>query len=218
MGAAVPAAYFSHTEAARKVSAHYESGGRSGPQPPTKAIADPSIWAFSAGGLRDGGLRVPLFGSGLARGIFLAHGGRTQSLAPIRVRRTKLAQAPHKGYSPPLNFGIFRRGWCDGRLGGLVFGCGYTRGLFFVHGGRKQSLAAFRVQRTKLAPTPHQGYSPPFIFGIFHWGVVGRWTSGTHFWPRLCLGHPAGTRRPLAKSRPIPSPADEVGPNPPPRL
>ena len=158
MGAAVSAAYFWHTEAARKVAPHSESGGRSWPQPPTKAIAHPSFWALSAGRLRDGGLRAVFFGFGFIQDIPWAHGGRSQCFAP------------------------------------------------------------FRVRRTKLAPAPHQGYSPPLVLGIFRWRVVGRSTSGAHFLPWLCLGHPAGTRRLFVKSRPILSPADEVGPNPPPRL
>ena len=158
LAVAVPGTSRGHTKATRKVSAHSESGGRSGPEPPTKAIAHPSIRAFSAGRLWHGGLR------------------------------------------------------------GLIFGPGLARGLFLVHGGRTLSLARFRVRRTKLAPTPHQGYSPPLVLGIFRWGVVGRWNSGARFWPQLCLGHPAGTGRPLAKSHPISSPADEVGPSPPPRL
>ena len=218
LGAAVPAAYFWQTEAARKVSSHSESGGRSWPQPPTKAIAHPSFWAFSAGGLWDGGLRALVFGRGFAQDIPRAHGGHSQSLAPFRVRRTKWAPAPHQGYSLPLVLGIFRWGLCDGGLPALVFGRGRARSLFLAHGGRSQSLAPFRVRRTKLAPAPHQGYSPPLVLGIFRWGVVGRGPLGGRFWARLCPGHPAGTRRPLAKFGPIPSPADQLCPTPPPRL
>ena len=166
----------------------------------------------------DGCLRAVVFGRGFAQDIPRAHGGRSQSLAPFRVRRTKLAPAPHQGYSPPLILGIFPRGLWDGGLRGLVFGRGHARSLFLAHGGRTQSLTPFRVRWTKLAPAPHQGYRPPLVLGIFCWGIVGRCTSGARFWLRLYLGHPAGTRRPLAKSRPIPSVADEVGPNPPPRL
>ena len=66
LGAVVSAAYFWHTEAVHKASAHSESGGRSWPQPPTKAIAHPSFWEFSAGGLWDGGLRALVFGNGCA--------------------------------------------------------------------------------------------------------------------------------------------------------
>ena len=75
------AAYFWHMEAARKGSPHSESGGRSWPQLPTKAIAHPSFWEFSAGGLWDGGLRLLIFGSGFAQDIPRAHGDRSQSLA-----------------------------------------------------------------------------------------------------------------------------------------
>ena len=157
-GAAVPVGYFLYTEAARKFLPHTESGGRSWPQPPTKAIAHPSFWAFSAGGLWDGGLRA------------------------------------------------------------LVFGRSYGWDIPRANGGRSQCLGPFRVPRTMLAPAPHQGYSPPLVLGIFRWGVVGRGPSGARFWARPCPQPIFGTRRPLAKSRPIPSPADEVGPSPPPRL
>ena len=98
----MPAAYFLHTEAAPKVSPHSESGGRSWPQPPTKAIAPPSFWAFSTGGLRDWGLPVLVFGRERAHGLFLAHGGRSQSLTPFGARRTKFAPSPHQGL--PQNF------------------------------------------------------------------------------------------------------------------
>ena len=156
--AAVPWTSRGHTEAARKISAHSESGGRTWPLSPTKAIAHTSIWAFSTGGL------------------------------------------------------------CDGRLRGLHFGRGRARGIVLTHGGHAQSLAPFRVRRTKLAPTPHQGYSPPLDLGIFPRGVVRWGPSGAYFWVRPCPWPSFGTRSPHAKSRPIPSPADEVGPNPPPRL
>ena len=158
MGAAVPAAYFWHTEAARKVSRHSESGGRSWPAPPPKAIAHPFLWPFSAGRTWRPGLRAVIFGRGCARGLFLAHGGRSQSLAPFRVPRTKLASPTSQGYSPPVFVAFFR--W------------------------------------TNLAPRP----------------------SGGYFWLRLSPRPIFGTRRPLAKSRAIPSPADEVGQPHPPRL
>ena len=218
MPAAVPGTSRGHTEAARKVSAHSESGDRSWPQRPTKAIAQPSFWAFSAGGLWDGGLRALVFGRGCAWDIPRAHGGRSQSLSPFRVRPSKLAPTPHQGYSPPLVLGIFRW-WIVGRCtSGAHFWPRLCWDIPRAHRGRSQSLGPFRVRRTKLAPTRHQGYSPPLVLRIFRWGLVGRGPSGARFWALLCQGHPAGTRRPLAKSRAIPSPADEVGPNPPPRL
>ena len=207
-----------HTEAARKVSPHYESGGRSWPLPPTKALAHPSFWVFSAGGLWDGGLRVVIFGCGFAQDIPWANKGRSQSLAAFRVRRMKLAPSPHQGYSPPLVLGIFRWGVVGRGPSGALFGSGFAQDIPRAHGGHSQSLAPLRVWRTKLAPAPHQGYSPPLVLGIFRWGVVGRGPSGARFWTPPCPQPIFGTRRPLAKSHPIPSPADEVGPSPPPRL
>ena len=215
LGAAVPGTSRGYTEAARKVSGHSESGGRSWPQPPTKAIAHPSFWAFSTGGLWDGGLRVLVFVRSCAWNIPRAHGGRSESLGPFRVRRTKLAPTPHQGYSPPLVLGIFRWGIWDRGLRGLVFGSSRARRLFLEHRGHTQSLTPFRVRRTKLAPSPHQGYSPPLVLGIFRRRVVGRGTSGAQFLVRPFPPPIFGTRRPHAMSRPIPSPADEVGPSPP---
>ena len=151
MGAALPMAYCWHTEAPRKVSRHSESGGRSWPAPPPKAIAHPFWWIFSAGRTWRPGLGVVIFGRGSARGLFLAHGGTLQILAPFRVRRTKLASRTLEGYNPPVCVAFFR--W------------------------------------TNLSPRP----------------------SGSYFWARLCPWPIFSTRRCLAKSRAIPSPADEVG-------
>ena len=75
LDANVPAAYFLGPEAARKVSPHSESGGRTWPAPPTKAIAHPFFGHFSAGGFWHHNLRALIFGRGFARGLFLAHGG-----------------------------------------------------------------------------------------------------------------------------------------------
>ena len=104
-----PAPYFWHTEAPRKVFRHSESGGRSWPAPPPKAIAHPFLWPFSAGRTWRPGLRAVIFGRGCARGLFLAHRGRSQSLAPFRVRRTKLASPTPQGYSPPVFWAFLRR-------------------------------------------------------------------------------------------------------------
>ena len=158
MGAAVPVAYFWHTRAARKVWGHSESCARTSPTPPTKAIAHSFFGHFSAWGSWHPDLRGLIFGRGCARGLFLAHGGGSQSLVPFRVRRTKLASPTPQGYSAPVFVGFFR--W------------------------------------TNLAPRPLGGY----------------------FWARLCPRPIFGTRRRLAKSRAIPSPADEVGQPHPPRL
>ena len=158
MGEALPAAYFLHMEAPHKVSRHSESGGRSWPAPPRKPIAHPFLCPFSAGRTWRPGLRPVIFVRGCTRGLFLAHGGASQSLAPFRVRRTKSASPSPQGYSPPVFVGFFR--W------------------------------------TKLAPRP----------------------SGGCFWARLCPRPIFCTRGPLVKSPGIPSPADEVGQPHPPRL
>ena len=158
MGAALPAAYFWHMEAPRKLSRHSESGGRSGPGPPPKAIAHPFLWPFSAG-----------------------------------------------------------RTWRPG-LRAVIFGCGFVRGLYLAHGGSSQSLAAFRVRRTKSASSTPQGYSPPVFVVFFRWTNLAPRPSGGYFWARLCPRPIFGTRRSLTKSRGIPSPADEVGQPHPPRL
>ena len=151
MGAAVPVAYFWHTEAARQVRGHSESRGRSSPTPPTKAIAHPFFGHFC--------------------------GGRT---------------------------------W--GRdLRGLIFGHGSARGLFLVHGGPSQSLVPFRVRRTNVAGPSPQRYSPPVFWAFLRRTNLGTGPSGAYFWARQCPRPIFGTRRPLAKSGPIPSPADELG-------
>ena len=103
------------------------------------------------------------------------------------------------------------RTWRPG-LRVVIFRCGFARGLFFAHGGPSQSLAAFRVRRTKLAsPTP-QGAHP------FLWPFSAGRTWGPGLWARLCPQPIFGTRRHLTKSCAIPSLADEVGQPHPPRL
>ena len=121
MGAAVPVAYFWHTEAARQVWCHSESRGRTSPTPPTKAIAHPFFGHFSAGGFWHHDLRALIFGRGFARGLFLAPRGPSQSLAPFRVRRTNFARAPHQGYSPPVFWPFFRWGVLGPRPSGADF-------------------------------------------------------------------------------------------------
>ena len=205
-------------EAARKVWPHSESGGPTSRHLPTKAIAHPPFWPFSAGRFWDGGLRALVFGRGCSRGIPRAHGGRSQSLGPFRVRRTNFAPPPHQGYSPSPVLALFR--WA-------VLGQGPSGARFWVrlcpgqpagHGGRSQSLVPFRVRRTNFAPPPHLGYCPPLVLALFRWAVLGRGTSGAHFCERLCPGHPAGIRRPLAKFGPIPRPEDKLRPTRRPRL
>ena len=178
MGAAPPAAYFWHTEAPRKVSRHSESGGRSGPASPPKAIAHQFLWPFSAGRTWRPGLRAVNFGRGFAGGLFLAHGGPSQSLAAFRVQRTKLANITPQGYSPPIFVAFFRWTNLAPRPSGGNFGRGFARGLFSSHGGPSQRLAAFGVRRTKLAsPTP-QGYSPPVFVAFFRWTNLATRPSG----------------------------------------
>ena len=158
MGAALPAAYFWHTEDPPIVSRHSEYGGQSWPAPPPKAIAHPFLWRFSAGQTWRPGLRA------------------------------------------------------------VIFGRGFVRGLFLAHGGPSQSLAAFRVQRRNLtSPTP-QGYSPPGFWALLRRTNLGTGTSGAYFWAWQCQRPIFGTRRPLEKSGPITSPADELGQPLPPRL
>ena len=121
LGAALPAAYFWHPEAPRKVSPHSESGGRTSPTPSSKAIAHPIFGHFSAGGCWRPDLRALIFGRGCARGLFLAHGGRPQSLGPFRVRRTNFAHAPRQGYSTPVFWPFFRWGVLAARPSGAHF-------------------------------------------------------------------------------------------------
>ena len=108
LGAAESFSYFWRTEVPRKVSRHSESGGRSWPATPPEAIAHHFWWPFSAGRTWRAGVRAVIFGRGCTRGLFLAHGGASQSLTPFRVRRTKLASPTPQGYSPPVFVAFFR--------------------------------------------------------------------------------------------------------------
>ena len=103
-------------------------------------------------------------------------------------------------------------------LRAVIFGRGYAHGLFLAHGGPLQSLAAFRVRRTKLASPTRQGYSPPVFVAFFRRTSLAPRPSGGYFrallWPQPIFG----ARRPLGKSRGIPSPAGEVGQPQTPRL
>ena len=109
------------------------------------------------------------------------------------------------------------RTWRPG-LRAVLYERSCVRGLFLVHRGASQSLEPFRVLPTKLAsPTP-QGYSPPVFVAFFRWTNLAPRPSGGYFWARLCPRPIFSGRRPLTKSRGIPSPADEVGQPHPPRL
>ena len=154
LGAAVPGASRGHTEAARKVWPHSESGGPTSPHSPTKAIAQPPFWAFSARRFWDGVDGALVFGRGCARGIPRAHGGRSQSLAPFRVRRTNFAPPPHQRYSPPLVLALFR--WAV--LGRGSWGSRFWVRLCPVHpAGTRKPLAKFgpiSIPADQLRHTP----------------------------------------------------------------
>ena len=158
LGVAVSAAYIWHTEAPRKVWPHSEPGGRTWPAPPPKAIAHPFFGHFCGGRTWGRDLRVLIFGRGGARGLFLADGVPSQSLAPFQDWRTNLTSPSPQGYSLPVFWDLLRR--------------------------------------TNLGTGP----------------------SGAYVWARQSPLPIFGTRRPLAKSGPIPSPADELGQPLPPRL
>ena len=71
LGAAMPGASRGHTEAARNVWPHSESGGPTSPHYPTKAIAHPPFWPFSAGGFGMGAFGRSFLGAavpGASRG------------------------------------------------------------------------------------------------------------------------------------------------------
>ena len=153
MGPAVPAAYFWYTEAPRKVSRHSESGGRSWPAPPTKAIAHPFLWLFSAGRTWCPGLRAVIFGRGCARGLYFAHGGAAQCLAPIRVRRTKLASPTPQGYSPPVFVAFFRRtNLAHSPSGGYFWAWLWPRSIF---GTRRH------IRKSRAIPSPADEVGQP---------------------------------------------------------
>ena len=103
-------------------------------------------------------------------------------------------------------------------LGEGTFGRGSTHGLFLAHGVPSQSLAPFRFRRTIMASPSPQGYCPPVFWAFLRRTNLGKGPSGAYFWARQCPQPIFGTRRPLAKSDPIPSPADEFGQRFPPRL
>ena len=217
--AVVPVAHFWHTEAASKVSAHSDSGGRSWPQPATKAIAHPSFWAFSAGGLWDNGLRVLVFGLGCAWDIPWAHGGRSQSLGPHRVRRTKLAPSPLQGYSPPLVLGIFRWG---------VVGQGAFQRSFLGAALPRTSRGHTEAAR-KVSPHSESGgrsWPQPHTKAVAHpsfWAFSGGGGCGTGAFGRSFLGAalPRTSRGHTEAARKV-SPHSESGgrscPSHPPRL
>ena len=165
------------------------------------------FWAFLRRTNLGTGLSALIVGRGSARGIFLAHRGPSQSPAP-----------PPKAIAHTF-FGHFCGGRTWGRgLRALIFGRGSARGLVLAHGVPLESLAPFRVRRTNLASPSPQGYHPPVFWAFLRRTNLGMGPSGSYFWVRQCPRHIFGTRRPLVKSGPIPSPADELGQPLPPRL
>ena len=173
---------------------------------------------FSAGCTWRPGLQAVIFRRGCARGLFLAHGGASQSLAPSRVRRTKLASPTPPGYNPPVFVAFFRWTNLATRPSGGYFWARLCPRPIFGTRRPLKSLASFRVWRTKWAsPTP-RGYRPPAFVAFFRWTNMAPRPSGGYFWLRLCPRPIFGTRTRIAKSRAIPSPADEVCQPYPPRL
>ena len=172
LGEAVPGASRGHTVAARKVWPHSESGRQTSPHPPTKAIAHPPFWPFSAGRFWDGVVGALVFGRGCARGIPRAHVGRSQSLAPFRVRRTNFAPPPHRGYSPPLVLALFS--WAV--LGRGPSGAHFWARLWPGHpAGTWRPLAKFGpisspADQLRHTPPPRLEHTPrfgPFLLGGF---------------------------------------------------
>ena len=108
-GAAESAAYFWHREAPRKVWPHSESGGRTWPAPPPRAIAHPFFGHFCGGRTWGPDFRELIFGRGCARSLCLANIGPSQSLAPFRVWRTNWASPSPQGYSPPIFWAFLQR-------------------------------------------------------------------------------------------------------------
>ena len=212
MGTAVPVASFWYTEAPHKVSPHSESGGRTWPAPPPKAIAHPFFGHFWGGRTWGRDLRALIFGRGSAHGLFLAYGGPSQSLAPSQVLRTNLAIPNPQGYSPPVFWAFFRWGVLAPRPSRADFWVQLFPWPIF--GTWRPPAKYGAIPSPADADAPHQRYSPHVFWPFFRWGVLAPRPSGAYFLARLIFGTP----RPLAKSRPIPSPADELRPRPPPRL
>ena len=166
-------AYFWHTEAARKVWVHSESGGRTSPTPPTKAIAHPFFGHFSAGECRRPDLRALIFGRGCARGLFLAHGVRPQSMGQFRVRRTNFAHAPHQGYSPHVFWPFFR--W--GVVGAPTFGCSFLSAAvpvaYFWKTEAARKVLGHSDSGGRTSPTPPtKAIAHPFLC---HFSAGGCW-------------------------------------------
>ena len=174
MGVAVPGASRGHTEAARNVWHHSESGGPTSPHPPTNAIAHPSFGSFSAGVFGTGAFGRSFLGAAVA-GASRGHTVAARIVWPHPESGRPTSPHPPQCYSPPPVLALFRRGFWDGRHRAVVFGRGCARGIPRVQGGRSQSLAPFRVRRTNFAPLPHQGYSTPIVWAIFRGGF---WDGG----------------------------------------
>ena len=153
LGAAVPAAYFWHTKAPRKVWPHSESGGRTWPAPPPKAISHPFFGHFCGRKTWGRDLRALIFGRGSARGLFLAHEGPSKSLAPFPVRRTNLASPSPQGYSPPVFWAFLRRTNLGTGPSGAYFWAPQCPRLIF---GTRRHLV-----KSRGIPSPADEVGPP---------------------------------------------------------
>ena len=159
---------------------------------------------FAADELGDG-----TFGRGSVRGLFFVHGGFSQSVAPFRFRRTNLASPSPQGNSPPVFWVFLRRTNLVIGASGAAVPVAY---FWHTEAPRKVWCHSMSGGRTWRAPPP-KAIAHPF-FGHF----CGRRTWGRDLRARQCPRPIFCTRRPLAKSGPIPSPADELGQPLPPRL
>ena len=143
LGAAGPAAYFWHTEVPRKVWPHSESGGRTWPAPPPKAIAHPFFGHFAADELGDGTVGRLFLGTAVPVAFFWDTEAPRKVLPHSESSGRTWPAPPPKAIAHPF-FGHFCGGPTWGRdLRVLIFGCGSARGLFLAHGGPSQSLAPF---------------------------------------------------------------------------
>ena len=187
--------------------------------PSPQGYSPPIFWAFlRRTNLGTGPLGAYFWARQCPRPIF----GTRRPLAksgPLPSPADELGQPLPPRLQPTRFLGIFAadENWGrDRRV--LIFGRGSARGEFLAHGGPSQSLAPFLVRRTNLASPSPQGNSRPIFWAFLRRTNLGTGPSGTYFWARQCPWPILGTRRPLAKSGPIPSPADELGQPLPPRL
>ena len=181
------------------------------PIPPPRLYPTRFLAIFPQGGFGNHDLRALVFGRERARGLFLAHGGRSQSLAPFGARRTKFAPPPHQGYIPPVFWPFFRWGVLGTTTFGRLFLGANVPAAFFWGPEAARIVSPHSEPGGPSSPhPPTKAISHPF-FG--HFSAGGFWAprpSGARFWERTCPRPMFGTRSPVAKSRANPSRADEV--------